>query len=113
MLFKVLYTFVLDGETKLPHMFVDIDDPNTVQRLLEIGAVVEVSTRPEPEPEPEPIVFYRTPAPSDGALDGACRGFGARRHAPAGAAALALALWHRLLRASARCVRYAARDLEL
>ena len=56
MLFEVLYTFVLDGETKLPHMFVDIDDRNTVLRLLEIGAVVEVSTRPEPEPEPDGLL---------------------------------------------------------
>ena len=38
---EVLYPFVLDGETKLPHMFVDIDDRDTGMRLLAIGAVVK------------------------------------------------------------------------
>jgi hypothetical protein len=70
MLFEVLYPFVLDGETKLPHMFVDLDDHDTAMRLLEIGVVVQVpEERPaqpgisadEPEPAaepPEPTVTY-------------------------------------------------------
>jgi hypothetical protein len=46
MLFEVLYSFVLDGETKLPHMFVDIDDHDTAMRLLAIGAVMTVPEEP-------------------------------------------------------------------
>ena len=46
MLFEVLYPFVLDGEVKHLHMFVDIDDNDTGMRLLAIGAVVEVQARP-------------------------------------------------------------------
>ena len=46
MLFEVLYTFVLDGEVKRPHMLVDIDDYDTGMRLLAIGAVVKVPEAP-------------------------------------------------------------------
>ena len=53
MLFEVLYTFVLDGETKLPHMFVDIGDCDTGMRLLAIGAVVEVPIESELAAEPD------------------------------------------------------------
>jgi hypothetical protein len=49
MLFEVLYTFVLDGETKLPHMLVDIDDYDTGMRLLAIGAVVKVQAPARPD----------------------------------------------------------------
>ena len=71
MLFKVLYPFVLDGKTKLPHTFVDIDDHGTAMRLLEIGVIVVVQVPEKPaqpgisadEPEPsaeatEPTVTY-------------------------------------------------------
>jgi hypothetical protein len=61
MLFKVLYPFVLDGKTKLPHTFVDIDDHGTAMRLLEIGVIVVVQV---PEKPAQPGISADEPEPA-------------------------------------------------